>query len=244
MDFVCDDPYVVAEADFAQPEQFLPGPYPSCGVVRIAQEEQFYLWVCGFFFQVAEVYAIGAVFVNQAIGYDLAPVVTDNREEAVVHRGLNEDFVARCGERFYDDGEGGDYSGGVEYPFFFDGQAVPPLEPADDGGVVGFRGFYVSEDAVFYSFFQGFNDCRSGAEVHIGYPHRECVFAFGCVPFEGVCSLAGNYFIEVVFHGLMCFVLPTNYKNICDLAMDGAVYPGEFVCRAGAEGGGGGEWRG
>lgn len=44
------------------------------------------------------------------------------------------------------------------------------LEPGDDGFVVGFGYFDVSEYAVFYPFFQGFYDWGCSLEVHVGNP--------------------------------------------------------------------------
>lgn len=56
------------------------------------------------FFEVVEVYPVGVVLIEQAVGYDFASVVADHREEAVVDRGLDEDFVAGCGEGADDSG--------------------------------------------------------------------------------------------------------------------------------------------
>ena len=56
----------------------------------------------------------------------------------------------------------------------------------------------ISEDRVIQTIPEGFDDLRSGCEVHIGHPERQNVGVLIFVPFEGAVSLAIGTFVKVV----------------------------------------------
>ena len=82
-------------ADVAHAFQFLFLPYTSCRIVRVAEQEGCRLLVGALAFEVFEVDFVGAVADTfQLIFYHFATAVSDAREEAVVHWGLYQHFLA------------------------------------------------------------------------------------------------------------------------------------------------------
>lgn len=77
MNFVGNDEYVVAKANFADACEFFTCPDASDGIVWIAKDEYFGFFVCRFPFEIVEVDVIGVAFAEQGAGHDFASVVTD-----------------------------------------------------------------------------------------------------------------------------------------------------------------------
>ena len=63
MDFVGDDQHVVIHADPTEAPQLIRGPDPADGIVRAAQNGQFYRGIGTFCYQVFEIHVVPAILI-------------------------------------------------------------------------------------------------------------------------------------------------------------------------------------
>ena len=95
---VADDAHMVAPADVADAAQLIGMPYAADGVVGVAEHEE-----CGFLVSAARfegvvVNLVGVASLPQRVLHDVAAVVADAREEAVVDGCHDDDFLTGHGE--------------------------------------------------------------------------------------------------------------------------------------------------
>ena len=206
MNFVRHDRHAVAQADVAHTSQLLRCPYPPDRIVGIAQQQEFRFRVGRFRFEIVEVDRVATIPVNEIIGRQLASVVAYRRIETVVCRRLDDDLVARFGQRLDDGGQGGHYATRVDHPPGIDPPAMTALEPPDDRIVIGFGHFGVTENTVLHPFTQGFHNSRCRTEVHIRHPHGQRTLFFGCIPLVRVRPAPRDDCIEIVLHKSYLFI--------------------------------------
>ena len=171
----------------------------------IAQEDQLGLRVRRLAFQIFEVHAVGAAFVDERIGERLTAGTLQHGEETVVNGRLKDYLVARFGQGLQDDRKGGNDARSREDPLVFDAESVPFAEPPFHGFEIGVGDLRIAENAVAEPSFQGVEYGRGRAEIHVGYPHRQHPFVCGQIPFDGVGTPSRNNLIEIVFHNSKVF---------------------------------------
>ena len=130
MNLVADDRDIVLEADFRHSAQFLRGPDAAGRVVWIAEHK--YSRLLHFSLKIFEINVIGKFIgsVSGGLAYHEtvvrhdAAVVPYRREEAVIYRCLDEDFVAGFCQRLNRGGEGRNDACGIDNPVFADVPAM------------------------------------------------------------------------------------------------------------------------
>lgn len=95
----------------------------------------------------------------------------------------------------------------MEYPLRLRVPAVTPFEPLHDRIVIGLRRLRIAEYAVLDPPPQRFDDGRRRTEIHVGHPHGQYVGIAVQLPFDRVRPAARDYFVEIVFHRRMFFVV-------------------------------------
>ena len=104
---------------------------------------------------------------------DLAAVVADGGEEAVVDGCEDEHALAGHGDGLDDGRDGGHDARGVLYPLAADVPLVATLVPPDDGVVVAGLHNGIAEDAVVDALAQRLADGGCCLEVHVGDPEGD-----------------------------------------------------------------------
>jgi len=138
--------------------------------VRIAKNQNLTTIVADLF-QPFEIHFIIAVFTPfQRIEHHFAPVALRCQAERMIHGRLNNDLVTWCGKGVNDEPDTFDNAGNVAQPFTLYGPLVMALEPIDNRRSIIFGFDSITEDGVFESLSQCFNNERGRSEVHISHP--------------------------------------------------------------------------
>jgi len=210
VDLVRDEDDVPADADFAQPLDFAARPDPADRIVWIAEDEQTGLRI-DFLFQVLEIHDPPAVVAAQGVANEASAVVFDGRVEWVIDGRLDDDAVARPGERLNTEVDRRNDAGRFRQPLAPDVPSMAVPQPADDGIRIGRRRTGIAENRMFRPLSNGFGHGRRTGEIHVGDPHRNDVLqpvsAFADIPLQGSGVPPVGSGVKIVFHDLLRFRL-------------------------------------
>ena len=173
MDLVADDGDAVTQADVVHPGQFVGRPDAAGGVVGVAQEEERGLFLGATGFEGIPVHMVGGLFIQERTFKDLAAVVADAREEAIVHGRKDDDLFAGHRQGLYRAREGRYDPGGIEDILPVDQPAVAAGKPRKNGFVVVRPHLGIAKDAVCGPRLDGTAHGRCRREIHIGHPQRD-----------------------------------------------------------------------
>ena len=237
VDLVADDDHSVAAADFSNLLEVFLGPDSSAGVVGVAEQKDFGHRVGGPSLKILEINVPGRLVtfcvVDQLVGGELAAVVADRGEEAVVGGGLDDhlrQFPVRAfasvrlpgdvafgvdlvvGQCLYDDAHPRYDPVDRQVPFFFRVPASAALPPVDGGFVVAVGNMCVAEYSVINPAAQNLYNLRRDLEVHIGHPEGDDILAdrpsgaLG-VPFHAVCAASDGHLVKIVLSHIVVYLI-------------------------------------
>ena len=121
--------YTILQADIVHLHQLGLSPHTSCGVMRIAKQENGSLLIGTLGLKVLPVHLKGIAYALQCGFKHLAAVVTDRREETIVIGRQNQHFFTWHSEGLDSHTHGRNNTCGIEYFFAMDCPIVATLEP-------------------------------------------------------------------------------------------------------------------
>ena len=160
--------------------------------------------------QALQVHPISAAVKNEGIVHADAPQPLDVQAEMVIDGRLDNDFVAGLREGKVRLVQGGNHSRAVRNPLPFGPITVPPLQPALNSLVEGFRRGGVAHDIPLQALLKGLFHRRVRTEIHIGNPHGNLAF-LGSAVLDAPGSAAVQYPVKVpALIGLLSLYAPRN----------------------------------
>ena len=153
-------------------------------------------------FEIIKINCVASFLINKIVSYHFTSIISDWRIKTVIDRCLDDYFVTGYGHGLNNSRDCRNYSACIDNPLRIYFPLMAVYEPFDYCIIIILRYFGVTEDSVFHSSSQSFDNCRSCAEVHICYPHRQYILFLRSIPFIGVCPATRDYFIKIVFHNL------------------------------------------
>lgn len=175
MNLVRDDLHVVLAAQLAHAQQLLLREYTTGRVVRRAEEQ--HLCTLQLTIEVLEVDLEATVDDLHRVVDQSAVVLIDHICKWRIYRRLNYDAVALIGQCTNCESETCDHTGRETEPFALDLPIVATLLPADNCVKVACGTNTVAINLVICTTNNCLGNCGHHLEVHIGYPHRNDVFA-------------------------------------------------------------------
>ena len=175
VNLVRDDDDVVAQTDGGKLFELRACPDTSDGIVRAAQDEEFYTMLDDLLLEVREVDFIASLDQTQGIVDDHALILSNHICKGVVDGLLNEYSVSH----FRKGADGGrnrkDNAGREDELAPLNRPVMACAEPVLKDGEIVVLHLCIAEDAVLCACFEPVNDGGRGAEVHVRDPERQNV---------------------------------------------------------------------
>ena len=218
MDFIAEHNYTVTFANLSYRKKLFFCPYSSDRIMRITEDEQFYIVIRNLFLEIIEIHEILSIDINdQFIHNKLSVVLTNNVPERIIYRFLNDYRIGRLCYRANCVGNRETHAGGLYMPFLKHIKTMMSFHPSGNRikeSVFRLR-IGISVDIVLCKFTQCVLDIRGCSEIHIRHPKRKHIFRisafFGKIIFQafGISSFNDLIKIQVSFgHAYyLCFCI-------------------------------------
>ena len=170
MDLVGNHQHVVFKADRKHPFQFFLRPYPSQGIVGIAEDEKLHLRVLCLSFKVFKVHFPYAVPLQEVILHQGPSGIFCDIEKFRVHRRLDQDLFSLLGKQLDDPRQGRDHSQAPAAERRIKLPAVSSLLPVCIRLKIAVRPGGITPDPFLRFLFAGVDDGLGRLKIHIRDP--------------------------------------------------------------------------
>ena len=208
VNFVADHQDVVFQAQLHHPAEVLLSPDDAHRVVGAAQQKQVRL--PELFLQVRPVHRPPAVSLHKPVFQDLPAGKLGHVVKLAVNRGLNQHAAALGSIELNHGAEGLHHPQAEAHEGRVGGPAVPAALPIPYGLKIAGGPGGVAPEALLRPGLQGVDDGLCGFEVHVGNPQGNHILRAKLldplVILGGAVSLAVDYLVKVIAHGLASFL--------------------------------------
>ena len=220
MDLVGNDKHAILETDPADAFELLPRPYPTCRIMRIAQQHHRRLRIRRLALQVLPVDGISIVLVNQTVAKLPAPIVPDSGKERIIARRLHDHIIPGPRKRLdtsrisrNDTRRRNDMLPGDTLP------PMPPVKPVAHRIIIRLRHQLIPEHPMLQPLPQRLQNRRRSLIIHIRHPQRQRIL-LEQIPLYARGIPARNYLIEIVnFHASKSLVLGNSFQTYATLGL-------------------------
>lgn len=173
MYFIGDDHDTIILADVAKTRELFHRPFATDRIVRVAEDEQLGSRLGGETLKVGKVDFEMAVIIDERVALQCSSVTFHHVEKRRIDRWLDDDSVARRGERLDRDRESRDYAWTPFDPSGVDIPMVAVFLPLLDGLCETWCTESVAIDSLLHAFAKRHDDRGRTREVHVGDPERD-----------------------------------------------------------------------